>query len=97
MRARNMGKECYVYIITNKSFTLYVGVTNNLPRRVYEHKNKLVKGFTEKYNIDKLVWYEIFNNPVDAIAAEKKIKGWTRIKKIALIKSKNPKFEELLI
>jgi len=92
-----MGKQYHVYIMANKSNTLYIGVTNNLPRRVYEHKNKLVKGFTEKYNIDKLVWYEVFNNPVEAIAAEKKIKGWTRIKKMALIKSKNPKFEELLI
>ncbi len=66
-------------------------------RRVYEHKNKLVKGFTEKYNIDKLIFYEIFNSPEEAIMAEKRIKGWTRAKKIALIKSKNPKFEELII
>lgn len=83
--------------MTNKSDTLYTGVTNNLPRRVYEHKNKLVKGFTEKYNIDKLVFYEIFNTPREAIAVEKKIKGWTRVKKIALIKRKNPRFEELEI
>ncbi len=97
MRATNMEKEYYVYIMTNRNNTLYVGVTNNLRRRVYEHKNKLVKGFTEKYNIDKLIFYEIFNNPEEAIAAEKKIKGWTRAKKVALIKSKNPKFEELIL
>jgi len=97
MPAANMDKEYYVYIMTNKNNTLYVGVTNDLSRRVYEHKNKLVKGFAEKYNIDKLIFYEIFNNPKEAIAAEKKIKSWTRIKKIALIKSKNPKFEELEI
>ncbi len=95
MRATNMEKEYYVYIMTNKNNTLYVGVTNDLRRRVYEHKNKLVEGFTEKYNIDKLIFYEIFNNPNEAIAAEKRIKGWTRAKKIALIKNKNPKFEEL--
>jgi len=83
--------------MTNKNNTLYTGITNDLRRRLYEHKNKLVKGFTEKYNIDKLIWYEIFNNPIEAIVAEKKIKGWTRIKKMALIKSKNPNFEELLI
>ena len=68
--------EYYVYIMTNKSGTLYTGMTNNLRRRVYEHKSKLVPGFTKKYNITKLVFYEVFNNPYDAIAAEKRIKGW---------------------
>jgi len=92
-----MKKQYYVYIATNKSNTLYTGVTNDLHRRMYEHKNKLVKGFTSKYNINKLVFYEIFNNADDAIGAEKKIKGWDRKKKIELIKTKNPKFEKLII
>jgi len=92
-----MEKQYYVYIATNKSGTLYTGVTNNLRRRMYEHKNKLAKGFTSKYNIDKLILYEIFSNPIDAISAEKKIKGWDRKKKIELIKRKNPKFEEIMI
>jgi len=92
-----MPKQYYIYIATNKSNTLYTGVTNDLRRRMYEHKNKLVKGFTSKYNIDKLVFYEIFNSPNEAISAEKKIKGWDRKKKIELIKTKNPKFEKLII
>lgn len=92
-----MEKQYYVYIITNKSFTLYVGVTNDLNRRIFEHKNKLVKGFTSRYNIDKLIYYETFNNPNDAIEAEKRIKGWSRKKKIDLIKIKNPNFNELNI
>lgn len=69
-------KQYFVYIATNKLNTvLYTGVTNNLMRRMFEHKNKFIPGFTLKYNINKLVFYEIFNNPADAIAAEKKIKG----------------------
>lgn len=90
-----MPKEYYVYIATSKSFTLYVGMTNDLARRMYEHKNKLVKGFTPKYNISKLIYYEVFNNPADAISAEKRIKCWGRKKKIDLIKTINPNFEEL--
>ena len=75
-----------VYIMTNKvNSVLYVGVTNNLTRRVYEHKHKLIKGFTSKYNIDKLVYFERFNSPSEAIKAEKKIKGWVRRRKIELI------------
>lgn len=91
-----MDKQFYVYIATNKGNTvLYTGITNNLLRRMFEHKNKIVKGFTEKYNIDKLVFYDTFDNPQEAIEAEKKIKGWLRIKKINLIKSKNPEFKDL--
>lgn len=85
----------FVYILTNKSNTLYVGVANNLIRRVHEHKQKLVEGFTKKYNIDKLVYFEEFQDVNEAIAAEKKIKGWTRMKKIDLIKSMNPGFNDL--
>jgi len=91
-----MNKKYYVYIATNKSHTLYIGVTNNLQRRMDEHKNKIVKGFTEKYNINKLVYFQEFNTPEEAINAEKKIKGWTRVKKINLIKSINPDFKDLL-
>ena len=91
-----MIKNYWVYIATNKSNTLYTGVTNDLQRRMHEHKNKLIGGFTKKYNINKLVYYQLFNNPKEAIGAEKKIKGWTRKKKIELIKSVNPTFKDLL-
>lgn len=73
----------------------YTGVTNDLSRRVYEHKNKLVDGFTSKYNLKKLVYFEEFNNVNDAILVEKKIKGWARNKKVTLIKSINPLFKDL--
>ncbi|MBM2820411.1 MAG: excinuclease subunit [Candidatus Berkelbacteria bacterium] len=91
-----MSKKYYVYIATNKSNTLYTGVTNDIQRRMYEHKFKFIKGFTEKYNINKLVYFQEFNNPNEAITVEKKIKGWTRAKKINLIKSLNPTFKDLL-
>ena len=74
---------------------MYTGVTNNLMRRVYEHKNKLIDGFTKKYNITKLVYYEVANLATSAIAREKQIKGWTRKKKIALIESVNPQWKDL--
>ncbi len=91
-----MDKQFYVYIATNKYNTvLYTGVTNDVKRRIFEHKLKLLKGFTKKYNIDKLVFCEKFNASGDAIRAEKTIKGWTKQKKIALIKSKNPEFNDL--
>jgi putative endonuclease len=91
----SMSKEYYVYIMTNKSRTLYTGVTNNLMRRVYEHKNKLVEGFTKKYNIQFLVYYESTSDINSAIAREKEIKGWLRKKKIALIDSVNPQWKDL--
>lgn len=69
-------RQYYVYIMTNRSRTLYTGVTNNLYRRVYEHKNKLIGGFTKKYKITKLVWYEVTSEITSAIAREKQIKGW---------------------
>jgi putative endonuclease len=81
--------------MTNKSRTLYTGVTNNLERRVYEHKNKLVAGFTIKYNITKLVHYEETNDVHIALTREKQIKGWLRAKKIALIESENPEWKDL--
>jgi putative endonuclease len=88
-------KQYYVYIMTNRSKTLYTGVTNDLIRRVYEHKNKMIDGFTKKYNIKKLVYYEETDDIQTAIAREKQIKGWLRSKKIALIESVNPKWNDL--
>ena len=88
-------KQYYVYIMTNSSRTLYTGVTDNLVRRIYEHKNKLIKGFTQKYNITRLVYYEITSDVQAAIQREKQIKGWLRKKKIALIEATNPKWEDL--
>lgn len=92
-----LGKQYYIYILTNKSNTLYIGITNDLIRRLYEHKNKLVAGFTKKYNIDKLIYYEVFDSPEAAIQREKEIKGWIRKKKIDLIKRVNPNFKELIL
>jgi putative endonuclease len=88
-------KQYYVYIMTNNSRTLYTGVTGNLIRRVYEHKNKLVQGFTRKYNITNPVHYEITSDVRAAIQREKQIKGWLRKKKIALIEAANPEWRDL--
>ena len=88
-------KQYYVYIMFNQSRTLYVGVTNDLIKRVQDHKRKRVPGFTAKYNITQLAYYEIFRNVVAAIEREKQIKGWTRAKKIALIESQNARWEDL--
>ena len=88
-------KTYCVYIMTNKSKTLCTGVTNNLERRVYEHKHKLLPGFTSRYNITKLVHYEESNDIHIAIAREKQIKGWLRTKKIALIEATNPEWKDL--
>ena len=88
-------KQYFVYILTSPSGTLYTGMTNNLHRRVYQHKNKLVEGFTKKYNVTRLVHCETFREVLDAIAREKQIKGWVRRKKIALIESNNPKWRDL--
>lgn len=89
-------KQYYIYILTNKSKTLYTGVTNNLKRRVYEHRhNKMIEGFTKKYNLTKLVYYEITVDVRSAITREKQIKGWLRNKKIHLIESFNPEWKDL--
>jgi putative endonuclease len=90
-----MMKYYYVYVMTNKFRTLYTGVTNNLERRVWEHKNKAIPGFTSKYNITKLVYYEDGTQIEEAIAREKQIKGWLRAKKIALIETMNPEWRDL--
>jgi len=89
-------KEYYVYILTNRSNkVLYIGVTNNLIRRLFEHKNKLVNGFTKKYNLTKLVYYESTYNAEGALAREKQLKNWHREWKINLIQEFNPKWEDL--
>ena len=88
-------KNSFVYILSNNSKTLYIGVTNNLERRIYEHKNKLIDGFTKKYNLTKLVYYETFGDITLAIAREKQLKGWLRKKKIELIESMNPDWNDL--
>jgi putative endonuclease len=88
----------FVYILTNKANrVLYIGVTNDLSRRMYEHKNALIDGFTKKYHINKLVYNECFSNMKDAILREKQLKAWRREKKIALIESTNPSWNELSI
>ena len=87
--------QYYVYIMTNRSQTLYTGVTNDLQHRVYEHKQKLVDGFTKKYNLTKLVYYESTDDVRSAIGREKQIKGWLRANKIALIESMNPQWGDL--
>ncbi len=88
-------RHYYVYIMASISCTLYVGMTNNLQRRVYEHKHKLVEGFTSRYNITRLVYFEETGNVLEAIAGEKIIKAWNRAKKIALIESLNPGWDDL--
>ncbi|MDD4779697.1 MAG: GIY-YIG nuclease family protein [Tissierellia bacterium] len=87
----------YVYILTNKSNkVLYTGVTNDLKRRMYEHQNKLADGFTSKYNVNKLVYYDYTEDVESAITREKQIKGWKRQKKIDLIESVNPHWLDLI-
>ena len=91
-----MNKTCAVYIMTNYSeTTLYIGVTINLQKRVWEHKNKVVEGFTKKYNVDKLVYYELTDSIKSAINREKQLKRWHRQWKINLIKEMNPEFKDL--
>ena len=88
-------KEYYVYIMTNKSRTLYIGMTGDLRQRVYQHKQKKVDGFTKRYNVTNLVYYESTNDVNVAIAREKFLKGKKRAHKIALIESKNPEWKDL--
>ncbi len=88
-------KQYYVYIMANRTRMLYTGVTNNLERRVYEHKHSITPGFTSKYNLNRLIYYEVYADIREAIAREKQIKRWLRAKKITLIESDNPKWEDL--
>lgn len=91
-------KQYYVYIITNfHNSVLYIGVTNNIQRRIEEHRNGLANGFTKRYKVDKLIHVEIFSNIESAIEREKQLKNWHRDWKLNLIKKDNPQLQELLI
>jgi putative endonuclease len=95
MRKRSSTKSYYVYIMSSPSRTLYTGITNDLERRVYEHKSGTVRGFTTRYRIDSLVYFQETSDVAEAIAAEKRIKGLLRPKKIALIEEENPTWRDL--
>ncbi len=88
-------RQYYIYIMANLARTLYTGVTNDLERRVFEHRKKRIPGFTQRYDLTRLVYYEATNDVRAAIAREKQIKGWLRAKKITLIESMNPEWEDL--
>jgi putative endonuclease len=88
-------KQYYVYILANEGKMLYTGVTNDLMRRIFEHKNHLIEGYTKKYKITRLVYYDQTNDIYAAITREKQIKGWLRKKKINLIESINPEWDDL--
>jgi putative endonuclease len=88
----------YVYLTASgKHGTLYLGVTNNLIRRIYEHKTKAAPGFTARYNVARLVWYEVYDDPTNAITREKDIKKWRRDWKIRLIEEENPEWLDLYL
>jgi putative endonuclease len=89
-------KTFYVYMMTNKSrVVLYTGITNSLEVRTWQHRSRAVEGFTKKYHVDRLVYYESFDDPGDAISREKEIKGWRRSKKNALVETLKPKWDDL--
>lgn len=90
-----MDRSYWAYIVASRTGTLYIGVTNNLERRIWEHKAGEIDGFSRKYQCDRLVYYEAFDQVLDAIAREKQLKGWRREKKIALIESHNPRWDDL--
>ena len=91
-----LDQNYYVYILTNwNNKVIYTGVTRDLVKRIYQHKNKFVEGFTKKYNVDKLVYYEVTNDVTSAIEREKQIKGWLRSKKNELVASVNPQWRDL--
>ena len=91
-------KKYFVYILASKrNGTLYIGVTNDIVRRMYEHKNSLIKGFTEKYKVDKLVYFEEYNNVNEAIHREKSLKKWKREWKIEIIEKNNSEWQDLIM
>lgn len=90
-----MTKNFYVYILASENGTLYVGITNNLQRRIYEHKMNMNEGFTKKYKCYKLVYFEVYNSPNNAILREKQIKRWRRSKKCNIIRNLNPDWIDL--
>lgn len=85
----------YTYITASRSLTLYIGMTGDLDKRIFEHKRKFLEGFSASYNCNRLVWFERYAHASSAIAREKQLKGWTRAKKIALIKKSNPTWIDL--
>ena len=86
----------YVYILASrKDGAIYVGITNDIVRRIYEHRTKVIQGFTSKYNITRLVWFEIYNDPISAISLEKELKKWKRAWKVQLIEAQNPQWDDL--
>jgi len=88
--------DYYVYILcSQRNGTLYIGVTNDISRRIYEHKNKMLKGFTRKYDVDKLVYVEVYTDPREAIHREKCLKKWNRTWKLRLIENTNPEWKDL--
>ncbi len=97
-RCSKMNKMFYVYILASKqNGTLYIGVTSDLRKRVYQHKNKILDGFSNKYEVDKLVYYEIYADSSSAITREKRLKRWRRKWKLRLIEEKNPMWKDLYI
>jgi putative endonuclease len=89
-------RSYFVYIMASDHRTLYIGVTSDLGKRVFEHRQGITTGFTKKYNVHRLVYFEEMDDPMSAIAREKQIKSWSRHKKIALIESRNPEWRELI-
>ena len=86
----------YVYLLASKKYgTLYIGVTNDIVRRIHEHKSKVVAGFSKRYSVDRLVWFEIYDDPITAIEREKELKKWRRGWKIRLIEEQNPEWIDL--
>ena len=90
-----LDKAYYVYIVASKTRRLYTGFTSKLSNRIWQHKTHIRKGFTDDYCCDRLVWTQMFDNPFDAIAREKQIKGWLRKRKLELIQEENPSWEDL--
>lgn len=88
-------RDYFVYFVASPSRTIYTGVTNDLERRMYEHKHKIFRGFTAKYGVNRLVYVETYGHIADVIAREKELKGWLRSKKVALIEADNPKWRDL--
>jgi putative endonuclease len=89
-------KGFYVYVLaSHHNHVLYIGITSNLPKRIWEHKTKVIKGFTDRYNVDRLVYYEVYDNAESAIKRERNIKEWKRQWKINLIEKANPQWSDL--
>ena len=95
MKNMPTNRQYFIYIMTNRSGTPYIGLTNDIKKRIYQHKNKLINGFTKKYNIDRLIYFETFSDVYSAIDREKTIKGWLRKKKTELVNEVNPQWRDL--